>query len=160
MRKSYCAAILVAVIVMVMPPAQAFAGNTVQPIDTSDIQKMIATQDCPLLLVATAAWCGPCREELPVLNKLFHKYKDKGLELMAVSMDIDLAPMQRLVDKLDLIFPVYWAGEKMYGDFMLFGVPTILVVRDGKIQERIIGSRGEAFLEKKITSLMTEKCAP
>ncbi|MBN2688313.1 MAG: redoxin family protein [Deltaproteobacteria bacterium] len=160
MKKSYYVAILIAVIVMVMPPVQGFAGNKVLPIGTKDIQEMIASQDCPLFLVATAAWCGPCREELPVLNKLFHKYKDRGLKLVAVSMDIDLAPMQRLVDKLELIFPVYWAGEKMYGDFMLFGVPTILVVRDGKIQERIIGSRDETFLERKITSLMTEACAP
>ncbi len=160
MKKQYCVAILIAVIVMALSPAQACAGNTVKPIDTKDIHEMIAAQDCPLFLVATAAWCGPCREELPVLNRLFEKYRDKGLKLVAVSVDMEQAPMQRLVDKLDLIFPVYWAGEKMARDFMLFGVPTILVVRDGIIQERIIGARNEEFLERKISPLMTEQCAP
>ncbi len=152
--------VLAVIIVMLISAVPAFPQNKVQPIDTEEIKKMITGQDCPLFLVATAAWCGPCREELPVLNKLYAKYKEKGLKLVAISLDAEgPAPMQRLVDKLDLKFPVYWAGEKMAFAFNIFGVPTILVIRDGKIHERIIGKRNENYLENKLSSLMSE-CVP
>ena len=124
------------------------------------IEKMIAAEDCQLFLVAVAARCGPCREELPVLNKLYTKYKEKGLKLVAVSLDANgPAAMQRVVDKLELKFPVYWGGDRMAFDYNIFGVPTILVVREGKIQERITGKRDNKYLEDKISSLMID-CAP
>ena len=34
-----------------------------------------------------ASWCGPCLEEMPTIYKLYDKLKDKGLEILAVSMD-------------------------------------------------------------------------
>ncbi len=152
--------IVAAVIGVIISANPALSQNKVQPIDTEGIKQMMIGQDCPLFLVATAAWCGPCREELPVLNKLYTKYKEKGLKLAAISLDADgPEPMQRLVDKLDLKFPVYWAGEKMAYAFNIFGVPTILVVQDGKVKERIIGKRDENFLESKISTLMSD-CTP
>lgn len=150
----------IAVTMMIISSVPALAQNKVQRIDTEGIKQLMINQECPLFLVATAAWCGPCRDELPVLNKLYAKYKEKGLNLAAISLDADgPASMQRLVDKLDLKFPVYWAGEKMAYAFNIFGVPTILVVREGKIQERIIGKRSESYLEDKMTLLMRD-CVP
>jgi len=152
--------ILTAIIIVFISVVPTFAQNKVEPIDIEGVNKMMIVQDCPLFLVATAAWCGPCRQELPILNKLYAKYKEHGLKLVAISLDADgPAAMQRLVDALDLKFPVYWAGEGMASAYNIFGVPTILVVREGKVQERIIGKRDENFLERKISSLMSN-CKP
>ena len=152
--------IFAAIIFGIIFAAPAFAQTKVQTIDIEGIQKMIADEDCQLFLVAIASWCGPCREELPVLNKLYLKYKEKGLKLAAVSLDVTgPEAMQHVVDKLELNFPVYWAGDRMAFAYNIFGVPTILVVRKGKIQERIIGKRNEKYLEDKISSLMID-CAP
>jgi thiol-disulfide isomerase/thioredoxin len=36
-----------------------------------------------------ASWCGPCRRSIPALKEIYKKYKDKGLEVFAVSVDTD-----------------------------------------------------------------------
>ena len=152
--------ILAAIIFVIISAAPGLAQMKVQPIDIEGIEKMIADEDCQLFLVAIAAWCGPCREELPILNKLYTKYKEKGLKLVAVSLDVTgPSAMQYIVDKLEIKFPVYWAGDRISSAFKIFGVPTILVIREGKIQERIIGKRDDKYLEDKISSIMSE-CAP
>jgi thiol-disulfide isomerase/thioredoxin len=151
--------LLIAVIVALLSISPACAQNKVIPIDSPGIKQLISDTECPLLLVATAAWCKPCREELPYLNRIYEKYKEKGLKLVAVSVDMASQDMQRLVDKLDIKFPVYWAGEKMAFEYSIFGVPTILVVKNGQISERIIGKRSEKFLEEKVSELILS-CSP
>lgn len=144
---------------ILVSPAPAFSQNKVVPIDSSGIKELMSGKGCPLLIVATAAWCAPCRAELPILNKMYLKYKDQGLNLIAISLDFAASDMQRIVDKLDIKFPVYWGGDKMAFEYSIFGVPTILVMKEGKVQERIIGKRSEKFLEEKISRLV-EACTP
>jgi len=133
----------------------AFSQNKVKPIDAVGIKHIIENKECPLAIVATAAWCAPCRSELPILNSIHEEYRDKGLLLIAISLDVGgPEDMQRLVDKLGLTFPVYWGGEKMAFDYNIFGVPTILLVKSGTIVERIIGKRPESFLKEKISSFI------
>lgn len=40
-----------------------------------------------LILDFWASWCGPCREESPKMVKIYKKYKNKGLEILGVSLD-------------------------------------------------------------------------
>ena len=133
----------------------AFSENKVIPIDSNGIKEIIESGDCPILMVATAAWCAPCRVELPILNKLYLKYKDKGLKLVAISLDMHPQDMQHIVNKLDLKFPVYWGSERMAFEYRIFGMPTLLIAKEGKISERIVGTRPEQFLEEKISELFT-----
>jgi len=41
----------------------------------------------PIVVLFWATWCGPCRLELPFYESLYQKYKDKGLQVVAISMD-------------------------------------------------------------------------
>lgn len=44
-------------------------------------------QNKPYIMAFSATWCVPCREHLPMLKSLYHKYKDKGLEVIYVNQD-------------------------------------------------------------------------
>jgi peroxiredoxin len=53
-----------------------------------------------------ASWCAPCREELPMLDKLYKKYKAQGLVVVGVSVDKDRANIEKFVAKMPLSFPL------------------------------------------------------
>ena len=55
-----------------------------------------------------ATWCEPCREEMPLLVELYKKYKDRGLEIVAVSSDLpeDRSKVVEFAKQYNLAFPV------------------------------------------------------
>ena len=93
-----------------------------------------------------ASWCGPCRKESPDLVKLYEKYKDKGFELIGVSLDNKTKPWIDAIEKDDLHWTQLvdlgaWAGEgvKTYGVRL---VPfKFLINKDGIIVAKNL--RGE-----------------
>lgn len=50
-----------------------------------------------LLLDVWASWCGPCKQELPVLNQLAGKLKSRGVEILAVSIDQERANVTKFL---------------------------------------------------------------
>ena len=104
-----------------------------------------------------AAWCGPCIDELPALNNLFKKYKNKGLKLIGISIDLEgPRTMQPILDNLRVNFPVYWYGDAAVQKFSLFAIPMIFLVKDGQIIEKLPGRRSEKALNKKIKEFLSQ----
>jgi len=105
-----------------------------------------------------ASWCSPCRAESPNLLKQYAAYKDKGFEILGVSVDSDKGKWMEAIKKDGLTWPQIsdlkgWENEarKVYG---ISGVPAnFLVSPEGKI----IGSHlvGEA-LNKKLAEIMAD----
>ena len=58
---------------------------------------------------------------------------------------------------MEVKFPVYWGGEKIATEYRISGIPLIYFVMNGKIVEKVLGKRGERFIEEKIVSLL-DKC--
>jgi len=136
------------------PPSQN-KGNIVVPIDVAGIEELMKIRGCPLMLVAMAAWCAPCREELPVLQKMHEKYKDRGLRIVGISLDIGgPSAMQPLVDQMGLQFPVYWGGEQVTTRYRISGIPLTYFIKKGEVVEVVLGQRDETFIEGKIVSLL------
>ena len=82
-----------------------------------------------------ATWCEPCREEMPSMERLHRAYKDRGLVVLAISLDSQGASVVNpFVKKLALTFPVAldpkMAVRERYG---VWAVPsTFIIDRQGK----------------------------
>jgi len=130
---------------------------TVQPIEEAALDDLINNKNEALIVSFMAAWCGPCIDELPALNNLYRKYKDQGLKVIGISIDLEGAvAIQPVVNKLKIEFPVYWFGEKAVQKFNLTAIPLVLVIKRGKIVERLPGRRSEKFLERKVKALINQ----
>jgi len=147
-------AVLLVIIFFIMTP-DAGAGVTIQKISESALDELIKADNNKILITFMAAWCGPCIDELPVLNKLYQKYKKQGLKLIGVSIDLGgPQAMQPIIDKLRVSFPIYWYGETAVQKFSLFVIPMIFLVKDGQIVEKLPGRRSEKELSKKIREFL------
>jgi peroxiredoxin len=56
-------------------------------INNKSIELVDALKKGPVVLNFWASWCNPCKEEMPELEELYKKYKDKGLQMHIVSID-------------------------------------------------------------------------
>ena len=45
-----------------------------------------------------ASWCGPCRQEMPILDRLHQRYEDTGFAVWGVNVEGETAPAQKIVD--------------------------------------------------------------
>lgn len=62
----------------------------------------------PIVVLFWATWCAPCRQELPLYQQLYERYKEDGLVVVAVSMDgtNTVASAGAMARRLGLTFPV------------------------------------------------------
>ena len=133
----------------------AMANVTVVPIEEVELDKLLNAREGRLVVTFVAAWCPPCIDELPILNKLYRKYNKKGLKLIGITIDIEgPRAMQPIVDKLKIDFPIYWYGEKGVQKFKLNAIPMLFFIKDGEIVEKLYGRRSESALNKKFKEFL------
>ncbi len=53
-----------------------------------------------------ATWCGPCQQEMPLLDQMYKKYKPAGFTLIGVNVDKDAPPVKELLARKPVSFPV------------------------------------------------------
>lgn len=149
----FTAALLLILFVAIDP--EAGAGTIVERISESALDKLINAENNKIVVTFMAAWCGPCIDELPALNKVYDRFKDRGLNLVGISIDLEgPRAIQPIIDKLKVGFPVYWYGESAVQKFSLSAIPMIFLVNDGRIIEKMPGRRSEKELNKKIREFL------
>ena len=95
-----------------------------------------------VLINLWATWCAPCRMELPELVKLQKKYQGQGLQIVGVTYpDDEPAEVLRMSRKLKLNYPVLFGTNEILEAYQIGEVlpATVIVDRDGKIRDRILG---------------------
>jgi peroxiredoxin len=107
-----------------------------------------------------ATWCGPCRQEMPHLSKLYDKYKSSGFVLLGVNVDDDTAQAANVASKLGVTFPVLPDTDKRVSrQYDLSAMPsTVLIDRDGRVRylHRGYQSGYENTYDKQIRELLKE----
>jgi thiol-disulfide isomerase/thioredoxin len=89
-----------------------------------------------ILLDFWASWCGPCKKSFPAMQELHKQYAEKGLVIIAVSVDEKPDAMQRFVEAANVSFvTVRDASQKLVAAADVATMPTsFLVDRTGKIR--------------------------
>lgn len=107
-----------------------------------------------------ATWCGPCRVEMPHLNRLHDKYRAAGLVLLGVNVDEDPRAAAGVAAKLGVQFPVLLDTDKAVSRlYDLNSMPsTVLIDRDGRVRHVHRGYRDgyENTYEQQIRELLKQ----
>lgn len=113
----------------------------------------------PLVVNYFAAWCGPCRAELPEFETVSQDVADDGVVFVGISRDNDMSSWQGLVDDTGITFDTMFEGADA-GSFEYLdarGMPTTVFIRaDGTVAEVFSGLLPEQTLRDKIDEHLME----
>lgn len=104
-----------------------------------------------------ATWCGPCRDSIPELEKVYKKYHDQGLEVYGISVDESREPVPRAVQELGMTYPVVMASDipDVRSKFSFDGIPQVYIIdKKGRVGASIQGAGSD--LESQITPFLEE----
>jgi len=105
-----------------------------EPINVTDaaFQKTVIENTLPVIVDFWAPWCGPCRMVAPILDKIA---KENAGKLIVAKVNTDENQE--------------WAGK--YG---VQGIPTMLLLKDGKIVHRQVGALPEPMLKETVKQFL------
>jgi thioredoxin 1 len=112
----------------------ADSGPAARPLHISDaaFEEEVLRSETPVLVDFWAPWCGPCHMVAPTLDRLAREYAGR-LKVVKVNVDEN----------------THYAGL-----FGVQGIPTLLLVRAGKVVNRLVGVQPEPYLRAQVERLM------
>lgn len=83
-----------------------------------------------------ASWCGPCRQEMPLLNALHNKYEALGFTVLGVNVEEDANNARGFLKNFPVDFPVLMdSNNQVSKQYKVIAMPTTVVVdRDGNMR--------------------------
>ncbi len=83
-----------------------------------------------------ASWCGPCRQEMPLLEELNTKYAPMGFTMLGVNVEQDSTAAKSMLAELGISFPILFDDQNSVSEsYDVIAMPTTIVVdRDGNVQ--------------------------
>ncbi|MFL0798381.1 MAG: TlpA family protein disulfide reductase [Cellvibrionaceae bacterium] len=108
-----------------------------------------------------ASWCGPCRQEMPYLEKLYKRYGKAGVVLLGINVDKDSKLADHFLKDLETTFPIlYDPTGSVSKQYKVRAMPTTVIIdRDGNIRYTHRGYKPgyEDKYKKNIRELLKEK---
>lgn len=110
----------------------------------------------PVVLDFWATWCQPCRDSIPGMAKLHRDYADKGLVILAISLDgggtEDIKSFQK---EYGITYTVLMGTEDVASQYRVRTIPTMIVLdKSGKVRKRYMGAGNEDDIEKTVKQLL------
>ncbi len=113
-------------------PAPAFRleGMDGKPVSLDDLKGQV------VMINFWATWCGPCRQEMPLLEKLYAKYKPMGFTLLGVNVEPDSSLASGFLQKTPVTFPILFdRNSDVSKRYQVAGMPsTAIVDRKGNLR--------------------------
>ncbi len=108
------------------------AGAGLLEITDENFDRDVLKSNEPVLVDFWAAWCGPCKAIAPIVEEVASQYNGK-VKVAKMDVDKNVSTPQR------------------YG---VRGIPTLLLFKDGKVQEQIVGYVPKETIEKAISKVL------
>jgi thiol-disulfide isomerase/thioredoxin len=112
-----------------------------------------------VLVNVWATWCGPCKLELPVVQRMYDSYSDRNFVVVAVNVDADRKRVPPFMKQFNISVPVYFAAPEDAGPLTAHGIPTtFLLAADRTVLDSQVGfapnveDRWKKILEKHLRS--------
>lgn len=106
-----------------------------------------------------AAWCAPCREEIPLLNAAQERYAGQGLQVVGIAVD-SAANVAEFTKATTIAFPVLIAGAAAIDLMKALGNPggalpfTVLLDRQGRLVQQKLGAYSQDELKAAVRRLL------
>ncbi len=83
-----------------------------------------------------ASWCGPCRQEMPLLESIYRKYNKMGFTMLGVNVEPDSNAANEWLKATPVSFPIlYDRDSKVSKLYDVAGMPsTVIIDRTGKLR--------------------------
>lgn len=104
-----------------------------------------------------ATWCGPCRQEMPLLQQAYEAHGSEGLVVLGVDVGEQPAQVQAFLKELGLTFPtVLDTDQETSRLYRVYGLPTTFFIdRQGVINYVLIGPADQALLDRQIPEILS-----
>jgi len=123
-----------------------------------NVVKLSEYKGTPIFLNFWASWCGPCKAEMPHMEKLYDSKKEKGFEILAINSttsEKNKDNVKKFVTEYGLTFPIP-LDEKgtVTHQYEIIGFPTSFFIdSDGVIRSKALGPLNEEEMENRIKRL-------
>ncbi len=115
-----------------------------------------------VLLDFWATWCGPCRRDLPAVEKLHREFHRRGLVVLGIDAGEDAETVHEFLRSSNVSYPILLAaGSAVTESYSVNAFPTVVLIdADGKIVFYHVGAGGEKALRESLAKLGLETESP
>jgi peroxiredoxin len=118
------------------PPAATPAPDFTLPARDGGSVQLSSLKGQVVMINFWATWCGPCRQEMPLLEQIHAKYEPLGFTLLGVNVEPDSAVATAWLEGMPVTFPVLFdTSNAVAGAFGVMGMPSsVFVDREGRVR--------------------------
>lgn len=135
------------------------APNFMLPLLGGDSMQLEDLRGQGIVLNFWGTWCDPCRKEMPALNQAHNKYKDRGVQVLAVNIGESDVTVNRFVEQYQLSFPILMDKQSEITALYEIGpIPTTFFIDGEGVVRRIVigGPMSEQVIEQYIQEILPE----
>jgi peroxiredoxin len=143
-------------------PRTEWVGRSAPDFELPDIDghsiRLSSLRGKVVVLDFWATWCGPCKEEMPTLEKVSADYKAKRVMVLSISDDRPSA-VRKWMTNNPLNLPTLFDSERKTAEqFDVGGIPAIIVIGgDGKVVSYYTGTQSEKSLDSAVDKALMQE---